>query len=272
MNKFAELHDVSCIYHELSGETLAVSNINFFVAEGEFVSIVGPSGCGKSSVLSMLAGLTPPSSGYIKIGNWCSAGDHIHDQSDISAHKNSKNSMPLTGYMLQHDNLLEWRTVEGNIMLGLEVKGLCTKKRREYALSLLEKNGLLAFKDYYPRQLSGGMRQKVALIRTLAFSPGLLLLDEPFSALDYQTRLMLADDLAQIIRQEGRTAILVTHDISEAISMSDRVIVFSKRPATVKREFTIELGDDLPLIKRNHPLFKDYFNAVWKELDYNEQT
>ena len=173
------------------------------------------------------------------------------------------------GYMLQRDHLLDWRTVEGNVMLGLQVKGILNDETRAFALSLLDTYGLSDFIKSYPRQLSGGMRQKVALIRTLACSPELLLLDEPFSALDYQTRLKACDEMYGIIRNEGKTAILVTHDISEAISMSDRVLVFSARPARIKAQHKVALsGGSTPLERRNSPEFKDYFDKIWKEIDH----
>lgn len=243
-----EVRDVSLIYHALHGETRAIDGLNFDIEPGEFVSIVGPSGCGKTTLLSLLAGTMKPSSGTICINS--------------DADPRSR-----TGYMLQNDNLLDWRTIEGNIMLGLEVKGMKNRRTREFALGLLEKHGLLDFRSHYPNQLSGGMRQKVALIRVLAFSPELLLLDEPFSALDFQTRLKVSDEVFGIIRSEKKTAILVTHDISEAIAMSDRVLVFSKRPARMKSEYRIELsGDDSPINRRNAPEFKDYFTDIWKEL------
>lgn len=243
------VQDVSLTYHEPTQETHAVANLSFTVARGEFVAIVGPSGCGKTSVLSMLAGLMEPSSGSIRIQD---------------------NKRP--GYMLQRDHLLDWRTIEGNIMLALEVKHALTEETRSHALQLLERYGLMDFKNHYPRQLSGGMRQKVALIRTLASSPELLLLDEPFSALDYQTRLRVADEIHAILRKEGKTAILVTHDIAEAISMSDRVLVFSNRPAALQTEYRIHLTGcgDTPLKRRNAPEFKEYFDRIWKELDSHE--
>ena len=251
-----EVRDVSLIYHALHGETKAIDGLSFDVNPGEFVSIVGPSGCGKTSLLSLMAGIMKPSSGTIRIN----AADTVDQRS-------------LTGYMLQNDNLLDWRTIEGNIMLGLEVKGMKNEQTREFALGLLEKHGLMDFRGHYPSQLSGGMRQKVALIRVLAFSPELLLLDEPFSALDFQTRLKVSDEVRGIIRSEKKTAILVTHDLSEAIAMSDRVLVFTKRPTRVKSEYSIELsGDDSPINRRNAPEFKDYFTDIWKELDDEEQA
>ena len=236
-----EANDVCLTYHEPTAETRAIEHLSFQINLGEFVAIVGPSGCGKTSVLSLLAGLMEPSEGEI----------HIYDEKK-------------PGYMLQRDHLLDWRTIEGNIMLGLEVKHMATPENRAYALFLLDTYGLSEFRHHYPRQLSGGMRQKVALIRTLATSPELLLLDEPFSALE--------DEIHSILRREGKTAILVTHDISEAISMSDRVLVFSSRPATLKHEHIIRLsGDNSPLGRRNAPEFKDYFDMIWKELDGYEK-
>ena len=238
------------IYQERAAETLAIQNLSFSVTEGEFVAIVGPSGCGKTTVLSLLMGLLPPTAGQVRRMTGLDGG-----QKEI-------------GYMLQRDHLLDWRTVEENVLLGLEVKGLMTKDRREKALALLEQYGLGAFRKHYPRALSGGMRQKVALIRTLAFDPALLLLDEPFSALDYQTRLRLSDEIYGIIKREGKTAVLVTHDIAEAVSMADRVLVFTARPARVKSEHNIDLDRSVsPLSRRNDPRFSGYFNAIWKELD-----
>ena len=241
-----EADNVGLTYHQPTGETLAVENITFSVSRGEFLSIVGPSGCGKTSILSMIAGLMPPSHGKIT----------LHSQ-----HR--------PGYVLQRDHLLDWRTVEGNVLLGLQVKGMLNDSTRTSALSLLDTYGLSDFIKSYPRQLSGGMRQKVALIRTLACSPELLLLDEPFSALDYQTRLKACDEMYGIIQNEGKTAILVTHDISEAISMSDRILVFSSRPARIKAEHKVSLsGGNTPLERRNSPEFKDYFDVIWKEIDH----
>lgn len=241
-----EAKDICLTYHEINGETKAVDSVSFSVARGEFVSIVGPSGCGKTSVLSMLAGLIEPSCGQLSI----------------------EGGRP--GYMLQRDHLLDWRTIEGNVLLGLQVQGLLNAESHARALALLDTYGLHDFIHSYPRQLSGGMRQKVALIRTLACSPDLLLLDEPFSALDYQTRLTLADEIFAILRQEGKTAILVTHDIAEAISMSDRILVFSKRPARIKAEHIITLSAPAsPLRRRNAAEFKEYFDTIWKELDRN---
>lgn len=245
----AKLTDVSLVYHEIKQETEAVRNCSFEVKKGEFTALVGPSGCGKTSVLSMLAGIVKPSSGSVLVSG------KPPDPRDN-----------LTGYMLQRDHLLDWRTIEDNVLLGLEVKGRLNEKTRGYALELLDKCGLSAFAHHYPRQLSGGMRQKAALVRTLAFSPELLLLDEPFSALDYQTRLLLSGEVHSIIKRGGYTAVLVTHDISEAIAMSDRIIVFTSRPAHVRREIEVELSGG-PMERRASPGFNDYFDLVWGELE-----
>ena len=171
--------------------------------------------------------------------------------------------------MLQKDNLLEWRTIYKNVLLGLEIQKSNTEENKKYVLNLLKKYGLYEFKDKYPMQLSGGMRQRVALIRTLAIRPKILLLDEAFSALDAQTRLMVTEDIYKILKQENITALMVTHDISEAISMSDRVVVLSQRPATVKNIYTIdfEIPNRTPLNCRESPKFSDYFNTMWKELE-----
>ena len=238
------MQDISLRYHSINGETLAVSHLNLTVEHGEFISIVGPSGCGKSTILSILAGLLPPSEGTLEInGN--------------------------TGYMLQKDHLLPWRTIRKNVQLGLEIQKKMNADNLSYIEFLLEQYGLGDFKEHYPWQLSGGMRQRAALIRTLATKPEILLLDEPFSALDYQTRLSVSDEIGSIIRKTGKTAILVTHDIGEAISLADRVIVLTKRPASVKTIFPIHLSIEKysPLKAREAPEFKDYFNAIWKELD-----
>ena len=244
-----QVEHVDLIYQEREQETLAVQDLSFSVDEGEFISIVGPSGCGKTSVLSLLMGLLTPTSGRVLL-----MGQAAGVRQSV-------------GYMLQRDHLLDWRSVEDNVLLGLEVKRLLTPERRRHALELLERYGLGAFRRHYPRALSGGMRQKVALIRTLAFDPQLLLLDEPFSALDYQTRLRVADEVYGIIKSEHKTAILVTHDISEAVSLSDRVLVFSDRPAHLKSERSICFNaGDSPLARRNDPRFAGYFNTIWKEL------
>ena len=255
MEKLLELQSVGYSYHTLQGETPALTNINFTVCQGEFVAIVGPSGCGKSTLLSLSSGLLEPEHGSILL-----YGQKLF-------HKGSGT----IGYMLQHDHLFEWRTIEQNVLLGPEIQKKLTEERRETVLDMLKTYGLYKFKDARPSQLSGGLRQRAALIRTLALEPKLLLLDEPFSALDYQTRLMVGDDIGSIIRKEQKTAILVTHDLSEAVSLANRVIVLTKRPGTIKNIISIEFPEHLsPLERRNTPEFKDYFNLLWKEMNENE--
>jgi len=240
------VENVSIYYHTPQGETEAVRDLSFSVRRGEFVAVVGPSGCGKTTVLSLIMGLNPPSKGQVRF---------------------PQGPCPM-GYMLQRDNLLEWRTLERNAQLGLEVRHALNKETKARTVGLLQKYGLGDFLSYLPGQLSGGMRQKGALIRTLALDPELLLLDEPFSALDYQTRLTLADEVFSIIHEEGKTALLVTHDIGEAVSMADRVLVFSDRPATLKKEILLDFPREMtPLVRREQPAFQEYFAAIWKELE-----
>ncbi len=233
--------DISYTYHTGSGETCAVRCLSFEVERGNFVSVIGPSGCGKSTILSLAAGLISPSSGVIERGGGT------------------------FGYMLQRDALFEWRTVEQNIFLPLEVKKRNTAEMRAKAVALAEKYGLKDFLKKSPSQLSGGMRQRAALIRTLAAEPDILLLDEPFSALDYQTRLEVCDDVQSIIKNEQKTALLVTHDISEAIALSDKVVVLSARPATVVGEHKIAFGSN-PKERRQSPLFASTFEVLRREL------
>ena len=249
MNKLLELKNVSLKYQTPTDEITAVESLSFNCNEGEFISIIGPSGCGKTTVLSLIAGLLEPSTGKILI-----------DGEQMSKRKDN------LGYMLQKDHLFPWRTIEKNIFLPLEIKKINTEENREYALHLLEKYGLKEFRKKYPDQLSGGMRQRVALIRTMASKPKLLLLDEPFSALDYQTRLSVCDDVFNIIKAEKKTAVLVTHDISEAISMSDKIIVLTDRPAKVKSIFRPTLEGDTPLRRRESKDFGVLFEKLWKEL------
>lgn len=252
MSDLLNIQELSYVYHTLQGETVAIEHISFSVNRGQFISIVGPSGCGKSTLLSLISGLISPSAGQI-----------IIDQAIL---ENPKHAI---GYMLQKDHLFEWRSVYENVMLGLEIAHLKTPENLAYVNSLLEKYDLSEFKKYRPSQLSGGMRQRVALIRTLALKPDLLLLDEPFSALDYQTRLNVAEDMYDIIKKEGKTALLVTHDIAEAISMADEVIVLSKRPAHIKTSFPIqfELKERTPLKSRETREFSSYFKQIWGELN-----
>lgn len=250
-----EVCGVSYSYHSLEGETLALSNISFTVKNGEFVAIVGPSGCGKSTLLSLFGGLLELAEGSILI--------------DGVPVKDSHSSI---GYMLQKDHLFEWRTIYANTALGLEIQRKLNDESKENLYAMLELYGLSEFKDAHPSELSGGMRQRAALIRTLALKPDLLLLDEPFSALDYQTRLSVCDDISTIIRETHKTAILITHDLAEAVSVADRIIVLTNRPAQIKTIISIPFDEQYrsPLERRNSPEFSAYFNQVWKELQTDE--
>lgn len=249
MEKLLELKDVSLTYQTPKDEITAIKNLSFYCNKGDFMSIIGPSGCGKTTVLSLIAGLISPTFGEIS----------------ISGEKNPLKRENL-GYMLQKDELFAWRNIERNIFLPLEIKGIKSKSAKENAISLLKKYGLYDFRKNYPDELSGGMRQRVALIRTLVSNPELLLLDEPFSALDSQTRLSVCDDVYKIIKSEQKTAILVTHDISEAISMSDIIIVLTARPAKVKSIFIPNIEGDSPIRKRESPDFSIWFEKIWREL------
>ena len=257
MKEVLRLENISKKYQAKNGETEALKNISFSVNKGEFVSIIGPSGCGKSTLLSIISGLEKKSSGEIFLNNIRTNG--------ISSK---------IGYMLQKDSLLEWRTIYKNVILGLEITKRKNKENEEYVKQLLKKYNLYEFKDKYPAQLSGGMRQRVALIRTLAVRPEILLLDEAFSALDYQTRMMVTKDIYKILKNENITALMVTHDISEAISMSDKVIVLTKRPAKVKKIYNIEfeMENRNPVNCRKSPKFSNYFDSLWKELDVDAKN
>lgn len=254
MNSLLELHNIYYSYHTLDAETRALSDLSFSVQPGTFTAVVGPSGCGKSTLLSLICGLMKPDAGEILLNG-------------IPLRENS----PLIGYMLQHDHLLDWRSIYRNVTLGPEICGTLNTATKKRACELLEQYGLKQFASARPSQLSGGMRQRAALIRTLLPDPQLLLLDEPFSALDYQTRLTVSDDIGQIIRQSGKTALLVTHDLSEAISLSDRIIVLTNRPAKVRCEIPLSfsLVKDTPPSRRNAPEFKQYFDQIWKELNHD---
>jgi NitT/TauT family transport system ATP-binding protein len=247
LNTIIKVSNLALTYQSIEGEIEAVLDVSFEVREGEYVSLIGPSGCGKSTILSVVAGLLRPTAGEVSI------------QSDSG----------VIGYMLQKDSLFPWRTIRQNVLLGPEIRNEKTEETAEYADQLLKTYGLWDFRDSYPDQLSGGMRQRAALIRTLAVRPQLLLLDEAFSALDYQTRLAVADDIYSIIRHEGKTAIMVTHDIAEAVSMSDRVIVLTKRPAAVKSVYDIRFaqGRKTPLQNRECEEFRGYFNKIWRDID-----
>ena len=248
-NAIVTLRNVSMSYHTLREETLAIDNISFDVYDKEFLTILGPSGCGKSTILSLIYGLISPSKGEIRIS---------------SKIENPKDQ--LVAYMLQHDHLFNWRTIEQNVLLGLEIKKNVTNEAREYVTNLLNTYGLGKFLNHYPHQLSGGMKQKAALIRTLAVNPKILLLDEPFSALDYQTRIILSEEIKEIIHNEKKVAILVTHDISEAISLSDRIIILSNRPSKIKKIININFKDTDITNRRSHPKFQEYFEIIWQEL------
>lgn len=256
-----KLENVNLTYHSLKGETEAIKNINFNVEDGEFVAIVGPSGCGKTTILNMIGGILKATSGKITL-----LGEELYTTNSKKLNHNKN-----IGYMFQRDHLFEWRTILKNVTLGLEINKKLSQEEKEektnYAKTLLEKYGLKGFENKKPRELSGGMRQRVALIRTLALNPKLLLLDEPFSALDYQTRLNVCDDVSNIISNEHKTAILVTHDISEAISLADKVIILTKRPATIKDIIQIDLKKfGLPLKRRESPEFSALFEKIYKEL------
>ncbi len=246
MNNLLTIKSLQKKYHDIKGEVEAVTNLNFDIKEQEFVSIVGPSGCGKSTILSILSGLETKTSGL------------------VTYNKNN----PKIGYMLQTDSLFPWLTVLENCLLGLKIKGKVNVKKKEKVINLLCKYGLKDFINSYPESLSGGMRQRVALIRTLAIDPDILLLDEPFSALDYQTRLALSDDIYKIIKEEKKTVIMVTHDIAEAISLSDRVLVMTKRPGTIKNIYDIKLTDKkTPIHNRKCKEFSKYYDELWRQLD-----
>ena len=250
-----ELRSVGLRYFGWEGETEALQDISLSVAPGEFVAVIGPSGCGKSTLLSLIAGLLAPTEGSVLVDGRPVAGP------------NRK-----IGYMLQQDYLFEWRTILENVVLGAEIQGASMAVARERARQLLTRYGLGQFLNHVPRQLSGGMRQRAALARTLCTEPEIVLLDEPFSALDSQTRLALADEITEILRREAKTVVLVTHDIGEAISMAERVIVMSRRPGRIKSNHAIRFATadgtrPAPLKARNAPEFGGYFNNLWQELD-----
>lgn len=246
-----KLDNVSLIYHTKNDEIQALKNVSFEVYEQEFVAIVGPSGCGKTTILSLIAGLFKVSSGKIFLD-----GKEVNGTSEE------------VGYVLQRDHLFEWRSIWNNITLGLELqRKIKNKNLLKKADSLMKRYGLESFRNKKPFQLSGGMRQRVALIRTLAVDPKILLLDEPFSALDFQTRLGVCDSVSEIIKNEKKTAILVTHDIAEAISMADRIIIMTARPGTIKRILSIDLTHlGPPLKRRESETAHRLFDEIWKDL------
>lgn len=249
MEPILRFNQVSFSYYTDTGETTVLNNISFSIEPESFTAIVGPSGCGKSTILSIIADLQKPTVGSITMYS--------------PTFKQTK-----IGYMLQQDHLLPWRSVMKNIMLGLEINHCITKENMDYVEHLLHEYGLYDFCDKKPSELSGGMRQRIALIRTLALKPDILLLDEPFSALDYQTRLSVSTDVYEMIKKEKKTAILVTHDIAEAISLADKVIVLSSRPSTIKDTIpiTFERAGIHPVNIRNTSLFQEYFKKIWEEL------
>ena len=246
MDNILEIKNLSKIYHNDKGEILAIDNLNLNIKNTEFVAIVGPSGCGKTTLLSILCGLEDKSNGKIEY---------------------AKENIKL-GYMLQSDTLFPWLNILDNCLIGLKIKNSITKENVDRVKKLLEIYGLKDFMYKYPKNLSGGMKQRVALIRTLAIDPDILLLDEPFSALDYQTRLKVSDDVWKIIKNEKKTTVMITHDIAEAISMADRVVVLTNRPSSVKKVFEIKMKDKgTPIDNRNKEEFKKYYDVIWKEID-----
>lgn len=248
MSKLLEIVNLEKRYNTKEGEIFAIKNFNLELNEGEIISIVGPSGCGKSTILSIISNLESKSSGIIK----------------------EKDNLK-KAYMLQSDALFPWLTIYDNILLGLKIQKNVSKERLEYIDYLLNYYNLVEFKNNYPKSLSGGMKQRVALIRTLALNPNLLLLDEPFSALDQQSRLKISDDVYKICKKENKTVILVTHNIEEAISFSDRVIVLSKRPSIIKRIIPIEIENNSSIYERRKDKnFNKYFDIIWKDLDNYE--
>lgn len=247
MKPLLKVKNLSKKYNTINGEIEAIKDINFEVKNGEFIAIIGTSGCGKSTLLSILAGLEEKSNGEIT---------YCNDKNDIKI-----------GYMLQEDALFEHYSILDNVLLGLKIQKKLNQKNKEYVLKLLEKYQLTNFKNKKPHELSGGMKQRVALIRTLAIKPDILFLDEPFSALDFDTRLKVSDDVFKIIKENRKTTLMVTHDIGEAISMADKIIVLSKSPAYIKKIYNIELENkDLPTVNRKDTKFNYYYDLIWKDL------
>ena len=247
INKLLEVNNLSKIYYSIKDETKALENISFDLYNGDFIGIIGPSGCGKSSILNIISGLDKQYIGDIKI----------------------KENIKI-GYMLQEDALFPWLTIYENAILGLKIEKKLNNESKSYVNKLLNKYGLSSFKDKYPNELSGGMKQRLALIRTLATNPDILLLDEPYSALDYQTRLQVGNDVYKIIKEENKSVIIVSHDIEECISMCNKIIVLSKRPAIIKNVHFIELDNNVnPIDKRKLKNFSSYYNLIWKEIDEN---
>ncbi len=246
MQKLLEINNISKTFNTLNGEINAIKSISFDVNNEQFIAIVGSSGCGKSTLLNIISGLLEKTNGTIKF------------------YKEN----PIIGYMLQEDALLPYLNILDNATLGLSLKKIKTKENIEYTKKLLETYGLKDFIHKYPKELSGGMKQRVALIRTLAIKPDILLLDEPFSALDYQSRLSVSEDVYNIIKKEKKTVIMITHDIAEAISLSDKIIVLSKRPSIVKKIYDIKMKNkSTPINNRTCKEFSDYYDKIWRDLD-----
>ena len=250
---FLSIQDIHHTYFSNQTAATALAGISLDIEKGEFVSFLGPSGCGKTTLLSIIAGLFPPTSGKILLENEPLQTDSEHS----------------IGYMLQQDYLFPWKTIEENVTLGLKLVKKNEGLERIKALKLLGDVGLGGTGKLYPRELSGGMRQRAALARTLAVDPKILLLDEPFSALDYQTKLKLEDLVAETLQSFGKTAVLVTHDIGEAIAMSDRIYLFAARPGRIHQVFKVpaELKELSPFHARNHPEYNTLFQTIWKELE-----
>lgn len=249
MSKILEIKNLNKKYYGMKQELVAIKDISFSVEEGEYLAIVGPSGCGKSTLLNIIGNIDTKNGGEVII------------EGDINI-----------GYMLQEDSLFPWLTILDNCLIGLKVHGEVSEDKINYVKNLLNIYGLKDFMNSYPTSLSGGMRQRVALIRTLAMKPDILLLDEPFSALDYQTRLAVSDDVYRIIKDTGKTVIMITHDIAEAISMADRVIVLTDRPSMIKKIYKIEMeGKSTPINNRKCKEFSEYYDMIWKEIDYHEK-
>lgn len=245
MNKILKVKNLKKTYHTKNEETLAIKDVNFELEEGDFIAIVGPSGCGKSTILNILCGLDKSYKGDVE----------VLDNKSI-------------GYMLQNDALFNFRTILNNCLLGLEIQSKLSLENKEYVIKLLETYGLKEFISSYPTSLSGGMKQRAALIRTLATKPDIILLDEPFSALDYQTRLAVSDDVYKIIKKEKKSVIMVTHDIAEAISLANKVIVLTNRPCTIKNIYDINLSNrSTPIENRNAKEFSYYYDMIWKDID-----
>lgn len=247
-----EARNVSMVYGEGAQASPILDDVSLQVREGEFVTVVGPSGCGKSTLLNLLSGLTAPTLGDVYLGGRKVQGT-------------SKNY----GYMLQRDLLLDWRTILRNVTIGLEVRGVPWREARLLGEQYINFYGLRGFEDKYPTQLSGGMRQRAALARTMILDPSILLLDEPFVALDFQTKMLLEGELAKSVADGRRSVLCITHDIEEAVSMSDRVVVMSKRPARIKavHDITLDYDRTEPVRAREAPGFGEYVSRIWNELD-----